>query len=49
MERVEQPVSLGLVRSYGGDILVSSKVGEGTTFTVLLPVAEVPADWKAWS
>jgi len=41
-------VSLGLVRSYGGDIQVSSHVDEGTTFTVLLPIAEVPADWKAW-
>jgi signal transduction histidine kinase len=41
-------VSLGLVRSYGGDIQVSTRVGEGTTFTVLLPIAEVPADWKAW-
>lgn len=41
-------VSLGLVRSYGGDIQVSSKVGEGSIFTVLLPIAEMPADWKAW-
>jgi two-component system NtrC family sensor kinase len=41
-------VSLGLVRSYGGDIQAASKVGEGSTFTVLLPTAEVPADWKAW-
>ncbi|MBN1345168.1 MAG: hypothetical protein JXQ73_20910 [Phycisphaerae bacterium] len=42
-------VSLGIVRSYGGDIQVSSKVGEGSVFTVLLPTAEVPADWKAWA
>ncbi len=39
-------VSLGLVRSYGGDIQVTSRVGTGTTFTVFLPTAEVPADWK---
>jgi len=42
-------VSLGLVRGCGGDIQVSSRAGKGTTFTVLLPIAEVPADWKAWA
>jgi signal transduction histidine kinase len=36
-------VSLGIIRQHGGDILVRSKVGEGTTFTVQLPVAMVPA------
>ena len=37
-------VSLGIIKQHGGDIKVKSKVGEGTTFTVLLPVAQVPAD-----
>ena len=36
-------VSLGIARSHGGDIRVSSRQGEGTTFTVLLPVLNVPA------
>jgi two-component system NtrC family sensor kinase len=36
-------VSLGIIRQHGGDILVRSKVGEGTTFTIQLPVALVPA------
>ncbi len=40
-------VSLGLIRSYGGDIQVTSHVGEGSAFTVLLPIAEIPADWEA--
>jgi two-component system NtrC family sensor kinase len=37
-------VSLGIVKQHGGDIQVRSRVNEGTTFTVLLPVAKVPAD-----
>jgi signal transduction histidine kinase len=36
-------VSLGIIKQHGGDIKVKSQVGEGTTFTVLLPVAQVPA------
>jgi len=32
-------VSLGIVQKHGGDIRVESKPGEGTTFTVILPVA----------
>lgn len=36
-------VSLGIVRQHGGDIRVGSQVGQGTTFTVSLPVAKVPA------
>ena len=37
-------VSLGIIRQHGGDIKVRSKVGEGTAFSVLLPVAKIPAD-----
>lgn len=37
-------VSLGIIRKHGGDIKVKSKVDEGTTFTVLLPVSEIPSD-----
>jgi two-component system NtrC family sensor kinase len=36
-------VSLGIARSHGGDIRVASREGEGTTFTVLLPIFNVPA------
>lgn len=37
-------VSLGIIQKHGGDIHVESEVGKGTVFTVLLPVAKVPAD-----
>jgi two-component system NtrC family sensor kinase len=40
-------VSLGIARSHGGDIRVTSRQGEGTTFTVLLPVLNVPAPLPA--
>lgn len=33
-------VSLGLIRGYRGTILVESEPGEGTEFTVLIPVAQ---------
>jgi len=36
-------VSLGIIKQHGGDIRVSSTEGEGTVFTVSLPVARVPA------
>jgi two-component system NtrC family sensor kinase len=35
-------VSYGIIQAHGGDIEVKSAVGEGTTFTVLLPI-EQPA------
>jgi len=36
-------VSQGIVRKLGGYIKVWSKVGEGTTFTVVLPITQVPS------
>ncbi|HWT80267.1 MAG TPA: ATP-binding protein, partial [Candidatus Methylomirabilis sp.] len=36
-------VSQGIVRKLGGYIRVRSKVGEGSTFTVVLPITQVPA------
>ena len=36
-------VSRGIIKQHGGDIRVSSTEGEGTVFTVTLPVARVPA------
>jgi|LQYC01.1.fsa_nt_gi Osmosensitive K+ channel histidine kinase len=37
-------VSLGIIRKHGGDVRVESKINEGTTFIVVLPTAQIPAD-----
>ena len=37
-------VSRGIVRKLGGYLLVSSKLGEGSTFTVLLPITTIPSE-----
>jgi signal transduction histidine kinase len=37
-------VSLGIIRQHGGDIKVRSQVGQGTTFSISLPIAMVPAE-----
>jgi two-component system NtrC family sensor kinase len=36
-------VSKGIIEKHGGSIEVESKVGEGTTFTVHLPIVPIPA------
>ncbi len=36
-------VSLEIVRKHGGDIRLCSQVGKGSTFSVILPVAKIPA------
>ena len=37
-------VSKGIIEKHGGDIEVESRVNEGTTFTVHLPIVSIPAD-----
>ena len=36
-------VTYSIIRNHGGQITVSSRIGQGTTFTVLLPASESPA------
>jgi two-component system NtrC family sensor kinase len=38
------PVSYGIIKRHGGDILVRSRAGHGTTFTVRLPVEDEPGE-----
>ncbi len=40
-------VSQGIVAKHGGRILVSSQPGQGTTFSVVLPVTTIPAELGA--
>jgi signal transduction histidine kinase len=40
-------VSQNIIKEHGGDIRVRSRVGRGSTFTVLLPAVRVPADLSA--
>lgn len=35
-------VSYGIIKEHGGEIKVKSKLGEGTTFTVIIPVEKIP-------
>ena len=35
-------VSYGIIKEHGGEIKVKSKLGEGTTFTVIIPVEKTP-------
>jgi two-component system NtrC family sensor kinase len=39
-------VSQGIIQQHGGHISVASEMGEGTTFTVALPIAQVPAEMR---
>lgn len=40
-------VSEGIIAKHGGRILVDSREGKGTSFTVVLPVTTIPADISA--
>jgi signal transduction histidine kinase len=33
-------VSYGIIKNHGGEILVESKIGEGSTFTIVLPIVQ---------
>jgi len=36
-------VSYGIIKNHGGEILVESQVGEGSTFTIVLPIIQPKA------
>lgn len=40
-------ISYGIIQRHKGTIEVDSKVGEGTTFTITLPVMS-EGEWKQW-
>jgi two-component system NtrC family sensor kinase len=40
-------ISYNIIRSHNGDIIVTSEEGDGTTFTILLPVKEEPKQTSA--
>lgn len=42
-------ISYGIIKEHQGDILVKSKVGEGTIFTLVLPLENIESDKKASS
>ena len=40
-------ITYGIVTTHGGTISVESEVGKGTTFTIRMPMAEVPQETQA--
>jgi len=36
----DRPIAYRIVQKYGGEIKMASRVGEGTVFTIKLPVEE---------
>jgi signal transduction histidine kinase len=40
-------ISQGIVQKHGGELRVETAVGEGTRFTVSLPVTDLPMDFAA--
>jgi two-component system, NtrC family, sensor kinase len=41
-------VSYGIIQAHGGEIEVKSKVGEGTSFTITLPVEQAAVEQQSW-
>jgi signal transduction histidine kinase len=39
-------VSLGIIEEHGGDISVESNINKGTTFSIHLPIAKIPAELR---